>query len=100
VRINILPGSTPLVLVLVSYEPVNWVINSNGRKLSKVLTSGYHDSTVIGAEDTTVVKIGSKYAYKIDSNEYPVLKQDIARYISNPVQLFQGAYTGRDFSVN
>jgi hypothetical protein len=100
VRINVQPGSTPLVLVLASYEPVHWLINANGRKISKVLTSGYNDSTVIGAEGATMIKIGSKYAYKIDSREYLMLTQDLARYIANPVQLFQGAYTGREFSVN
>lgn len=100
VRINVQPGSAPLVLVLSNYEPVHWLINTNGRKISKIFTSGYHDSTVIGAEGTTVIKIGSKHAYKIDSNDYTLLKQDLARYIANPVQLFQGAYTGREFMVN
>ncbi len=100
VRINVQPGSTPLVLVLASYEPVHWLINANGRKISKIFTSGYYDSTVIGADNAPVIKIGSKYAYKLDSSEYTQLKQDIARYIENPVQLFQGSYTGREFSVN
>ncbi|MES2584290.1 MAG: hypothetical protein V4627_16320 [Pseudomonadota bacterium] len=100
VRINVQPGSTPLVLVLTSYEPVNWLINTNGRKISRILTSGYYDSTVIGADSTPVIKIGSKYAYKLDSNEYTQLKQDIARYIENSVYMFQGSYTGREFSVN
>lgn len=99
VRINVQPGSTPLVLVLSSYEPVHWLINANGRKINKIFTSGYYDSTVIGSNNTPVIKIGSKYAYKLDSSEYTQLKQDIARYIENPVQLFQGAYTGREFSV-
>ena len=100
VRINVQRGSEPLVLVLANYEPVHWLINTNGRKISKILTSGYHDATVIGAQNTTVIKIGSQYAYKIDSNEYSTLKRDVARYVANPVQLFQGAYTGREFSVN
>lgn len=99
VRINVQPGSTPLVLVLASYEPVHWLINTNGRKISKIFTSGYYDSTVIGADNAPVIKIGSKHAYKLDSSEYTQLKQDIARYIENPVQLFQGSYTGKEFSV-
>ena len=100
VRINVQPGSTPLVLVLASYEPVMWSVNTNGRKINKILVSGYYDSNVVGATNTPVIKIGSRYAYKLGSNEYNQLKQDIARYIENPVQLFQGAYTGREFSVN
>ena len=100
VRINVQPGSTPLVLVLASYEPVMWSVNTNGRKINKILVSGYHDSSVVGATNTPVIKIGSRYAYKLGSNEYNQLKQDIARYVENPIQLFQGAYTGREFSVN
>ncbi len=100
VRINVLPGSAPLVLVLTSYEPVNWLVSTNGRKISKILVSGYYDSNVIGTDGTPVIKIGNKHAYKMDSNEYALLKQDVARYLSNPIQLFQGSYTGREFSVN
>ena len=100
VRINVQPGSTPLVLVLASYEPVMWSVNTNGRKINKILVSGYYDSNVVGATNTPVIKIGSRYAYKLGSNEYNQLKQDIARYVENPIQLFQGAYTGREFSVN
>lgn len=100
VRINVLPGSAPLVLVLTSYEPVNWLVSTNGRKISKILVSGYHDSNVIGTDGIPIIKIGSKYAYKMDSNEYALLKQDVARYLANPIQLFQGTYTGREFSVN
>jgi hypothetical protein len=100
VRINVQPGSAPLVLVLSNYEPVHWLINTNGRKISKILTSGYNEATVMGANGTTVVKIGNKHAYKIDSNDYSSLKRDIARYVANPIGVFQGSYTGREFSVN
>jgi len=99
VRINVQPGSAPLVLVLSSYEPVHWLINSNGRKISAILTSSYHESTVLGAQNTPVLKIGSKSVYKMDSHDYTLLKQDIARYFPNPVQSFQGSYKGQDFSV-
>lgn len=99
VRINVQPGNTPVVLVLASYESVRWVINSNGRKISAILTSGYEPSTVTGGDTSKVLKIGSKYAYKMDSNEYNLLKQDIARYVSNPISTFQGSYKGQDFSV-
>ncbi len=99
VRINVQPGATPLVLVLSNYEPVRWIINSNGRKISAILTSSYGEATVIGA-NTRVLKIGTKYAYKMDSREYEALRQDIARQVANPVNSFQGAYRGQEFSVN
>lgn len=99
IRINVQPGATPLVLVLTSYESVRWVINSNGRKISAILTSGYEQSSVIGGDTGKVLRIGSRHAYKIDSNEYNLLKQDIARYVSNPISTFQGSYKGQEFSV-
>ena len=100
VRINVAAGSTPLVLALASYEPVTWVINnSNGRKIHAVLVSGYSESTVVGQGNAQVLKIGNTFAYKLDSPEYKKLKQDIARYVANPVQVFQGGYTGREFLV-
>lgn len=99
VRINVQPGAAPLVLVLSNYEPVRWIINSNGRNIAAILTSSYGEATVIGG-NTRVLKIGTKYAYKMDSREYEALKQDIARQVANPVNTFQGAYRGQEFSVN
>jgi hypothetical protein len=100
IRVNVTPGSTPLVLVLTSYEPVRWNINSGNRKISAILLSGNAQSSVISPGNPQVLKIGSAYAYKMDSQEYARVKQDIARYVSNPVQSFQGGYKGQDFSVN
>jgi hypothetical protein len=99
IRINLAPGSAPLILALSSYEPVTWVINANGRKIHTILVSGYYESTVVGQGNAQVLKIGSTHAYKMDSPEYLKLKQDIARYVSNPVQVFQGGYKGREFVV-
>jgi hypothetical protein len=100
IRVNVTPGNTPLVLVLTSYEPVRWTINSANRKISAILLSGNAQSSVISPGNPQVLKIGSAYAYKMDSQEYARVKQDIARYVSNPVQSFQGGYKGQDFSVN
>ncbi|MDM0109694.1 WD40 repeat domain-containing protein [Variovorax sp. J22R24] len=100
VRVTVMPSSTPLVLVLASYEPVRWMIENPGnRKISAVLVSGYHDSTVFGAGGAQVLKIGAGYAYKIDSPEYRELKASVARYVSNPIRIFQGTYSGQTFTV-
>lgn len=100
IRVNVTPGSTPLVLVLTSYEPVRWTINASNRKISAILLSGNAQSSVISPDNTQVLKIGPAYAYKMDGPEYARVKQDVARYVSNPVQAFQGGYKGQDFSVN
>jgi hypothetical protein len=100
IRVNVMPGNTPLVLVLTSYEPVRWTINSSNRKISAILLSGNAQSSVVSPGSAQVLKIGSAYAYKMDGHEYARVKQDVARYVSNPVQAFQGGYKGQDFSVN
>ena len=89
-----------MVLALSSYEPVRWHIqNTSARKIATILLSGYHESSVIGADNVKLLKIGSNYAYKLDSPEYERLKKDISRYVSNPVASFQGSYQGQDFTV-
>lgn len=100
VTVNVQPGTTPLVLVLSSQEPVKWLVHTNGRKIEAVLIAGYQESDVYGTGDTKVLKIGSRAVYKMDSPDYEPLKRDIARYVPNPVQSFQGSYRGQTFSVN
>lgn len=100
VRVTIEAGSTPLVLVLSSYEPVRWNIkNTSQRKIAAVLISGYYDSEAIGLANTKILKIGSSYAYKLDSPEYNRLKTEVSRYVSNPVVSFQGRYEGQEFAI-
>jgi hypothetical protein len=90
----------PLVLALSSYEAVEWDIRNNGRPIAAVLLSGYHESKVLpGNGQVKTVMIGQQYAYKIDSPEYPALKAIMARYVPNPVHLFQGRYSASEFNV-
>lgn len=99
VRVTVAPASQPLVLVLTNYEPVRWIVQNQGRKISAVLLSGYYESSVLGLTGVPVLKIGSTNAYQVDSPEYGKLKQDVARYVSNPLRTFQGTYSGQDFMV-
>lgn len=101
IRVAIGPGSRPLVLVLSSYEPVRWQLqNAGGRRISAILLSGYHESTVAGHSGANVLRIGSNHAYKLDSGQYEQLKREISRYVANPVRSFQGAYEASEFSVS
>ena len=100
VSVTLGAGSTPLVLVLTSYEPVRWnVKNTGGRKIAAILLSGYSESEVAGLTNTKILKIGSSYAYKLDSPEYNRLKTDVSRYVSNPITSFQGRYEGQEFAI-
>lgn len=98
VRITLTPGRAPLVLVLSNYEATRWIVQGD-RKIAAVLLSGYGDSSVIGPGSDKSVRIGSTHAYSMDSPEYQKLKQDIARYVANPVRVFQGKYSASEFTV-
>jgi hypothetical protein len=98
ITVTVASGSTPVVLVLASYEPVNWVIQGS-RKPVAVLVSGYHPSTVSGQGAAQVVRIGSSYAYKVDSGELRELQRTVARYVGPLPQQFQGGYKGSQFQV-
>lgn len=101
ISVRIRRGSRPLVLVLSSYEPVRWTLNNpEGRKIEAILLSGYHPSTVVGMQNAPVIRMGSTYAYELGSPVYARLKQEIGKYVANPVNNFQGSYRGREFEVN
>ena len=100
VRVVVRPSARPVVLVLSSYEPVNWIVVNAGAQLSAVLLSGYHPSAVTGIGTLPVLRIGSAYAYSAGSAEYANLRQAVARYTGpRQIRSFQGSYSGGAFSV-
>lgn len=100
VRVQVRGTGRPMVLVLASYEPVNWIVTNSGARISAVLLSGYHPSTVTGTGTVPVLRIGSEYAYSPSSSEYLRLRQSVARFTgTREIRSFQGGYSGSDFSV-
>ncbi len=100
VRVTVGRSSRPVVLVLASYEAVNWVIQPAGARISAVLLSGYKASTVQGAPDVPQLRIGTSYAYAPDSAEYVRLRQAVTQYTGpREIKSFQGAYNGAEFTV-
>jgi hypothetical protein len=100
VRVVARATGRPVVLALASYEPVNWIVASNGARISAVLLSGYHPSTVSGVGNVPVLRIGSAYAYSAGSPEYSRLRQAVAQYTgAREIRSFQGSYSGAEFSV-
>lgn len=90
----------PMVLVLSSYEPVQWVLRLEpGARLGAVLLGGYYDSAVQGAGETRVLKIGRVYAYGHEDAKLPALQREVTRWAGRPMGLFQGMYAGDSFSV-
>lgn len=100
VSVVVRAASRPIVLVLASYEAVNWRILNAGGPIAAVLLSGYGESSVHGAGDATVLRIGSAYAYSAQGEGYPALRQAVARY-AGPMEVgsFQGTYAGGSFTV-
>jgi hypothetical protein len=100
VRVEVHSSMHPMVLVLASYEAVNWVVVNTGAQISAVLLSGYNESTVHGTGDTRVLRIGSAHPYAAGSAEYVRLQQAVAQYAgTRAIRSFQGSYTGSEFMV-
>ncbi|MFX1681889.1 hypothetical protein PV762_21965 [Mitsuaria sp. CC2] len=93
-------SARPVVLVLCSYEAVQWNLKlESGARLGAVLVGGYYDSTVKGAGDARVLKIGRVYAYKQEGPEFSALQREVARWAGRPISLFQSGYDGASYSV-
>ena len=100
VEVRVRRSAQPIILVLSSYEPVRWMIITEERsKLAAVLVSGYHQSQVVGAGSARIVNIGSAYAYKQDGSQHHALDSEVYQYTGKRINLFQGRYTGKEFSV-
>lgn len=101
VNVRVRRGSKPTILVLSSYEPVQWWITLDpGAKLAGVLLSGYYESQVFGAKSARVLRIGSKFAYKRGVGQYQALDAEVKSWTGGQgIQVFQGSYEGGSYTV-
>jgi len=100
VTVTVRRSAQPLVLVLCSYEPVQWQLKPEpGARLGAVLVGGYYDSSVQGAGDARVLKIGRNYAYQQEGAEFAALQREVARWAGRPISLFQSGYRGTSYTV-
>ncbi len=100
VEVIVRRSTSPIVLVLSSYEPVRWqLVREPGANLAAILVSGYYPSEVIGAGGIQVVMNGNSFAYKFESREYVSLNRDVLRLTGKNIGIFQGRYEGESFSV-
>lgn len=100
VDIRVRRSSRPIALVLSSYEPVRWTISLEpGAKLSAVLLSGYHESTVVGAGAARVYQMVQLHAYDQQSPRYAELRRAVERWTGKSIGVFQGRYEGGSFFV-
>jgi hypothetical protein len=90
----------PIVLVLSSYEPVSWrIAGARSADLKAVLLSGYSSSTLSGAEDVQVVRIGNHYAYQRGDSGFGELQREVIKRTGKSIGNFQGQYSGTSFVV-
>jgi hypothetical protein len=100
VRVFVSRSSRPIVLVLSSYEPVNWVLQlQDGAKVSNILLSSYNSSQAFGASGARIDSIGTQCAYKRGSSEFQALDAQVERFTGKRIGSFQGAYSGTSFSL-
>lgn len=100
VRVFVSRSSRPIVLVLSSYEPVNWILQLQpGAKVSNVLLSSYHSSQAFGAKDARIDSIGTQHAYKRGSPDFEALDAQVRSLTGKRIGSFQGAYSGTSFSL-
>jgi hypothetical protein len=90
----------PIVLVLSSYDSVDWRLSVDPRaQLKAVLISGYSDSTVQGAGSVRTLNIGRSYAYERGSTQLRNLERDVVSSVGKTIHTFQGKYEASSFTV-
>ena len=90
----------PVILVLTSYEPVNWIVKPEpGAKVLAVLHGGYHPSQVQGAGKARTIDLGRIYAYKRSDAGFDRLDAEIRQRSGKGIDRFQGSYRGSVFRV-
>ena len=91
------PEVKAYILVLTSYEPVQWRIhNVDHAKIKKIILSAYHPSKVLGANSVPVVRVKLGYAYDDLSKETLKKVKKLVKFDSHS---FQGSYKGKLFEV-
>ena len=90
----------PMVLVLSSYEAVDWRLHvESGAQLKAILLASYSDSTVSGAETVKTLNIGRTHAYDQGTAAFGNLQRDVMRWTGKPIGTFQGKYKATSFIV-
>lgn len=107
--------TTPHVLVLTSYEPVEWALDLAGSAVTRVLVSGYHASRVTGAGAAPVELVSGEgsdraagFAYQTVEREEDLVRADedwleldgfVRQRVGAPIAYFAGCYQGSQVVV-
>ena len=101
IDISVKERKRPVVLVLMSYEPIEWKFTlDEGAQVREVVLSSAYPSRVKGlSPDTTILRESLGYTYKRDAHYERLRKQLFERYGVEPSS-FQYGYKGREFSIH
>lgn len=103
-------GNKPIVLVLSSYEPVQWNISlESGVILNEIILNGFHSHSYTGVPASIVddksgtgnylTACGFSYPYNGDGCDTDQLFSEIEIYTGLSVSNFAGTYRASDFSI-
>jgi len=103
----------PMVLVLSSYEPVDWVLNLGpGANITQVILNGYHPSTVSGLASGTTVEHRTGPGNYLSACAYdwpgtsgtgcstPTLVSQLQSLTGLQLNSLQGCYHGTSWTLN
>jgi len=101
IEISVKERKHPVVLVLMSYEPIEWRFTlDEGARVTEVILSGAHPSRVRGLHpDVAILRESLGITYGRDAAYEKLRKQLLERYGSEPSS-FQYGYKGREFSIH
>jgi hypothetical protein len=93
------PNANTVILLLMSYEPVNWSITvQKGTQIEKVILSDYEGrSKISGITDTPVINKSLCCPY--EREDILMLNEKVKSLVGANISTAQGGYSGKKFEV-
>lgn len=88
------PGKN-IVLVLSSYDKINWdIVAASGTKIVQIVYGGYEDSYIKAPMGTKIIKERLPYAYQADNGNFKrIQKYILENFGKTQINSFTGSYT-------
>ena len=93
------PNASSVVLVLTSYEPVNWYVDvQKGVKIEKIILSSYENSSKVSGIDKVQV-LRESLGHPYERGAILVLSEKMKAIVGASVATAQGGYRGSIFET-
>jgi hypothetical protein len=112
IKINVTASAHPIILVLMSYEPVLWDIAVSKRAvIEQVILGGYYAQEITGIDETIPLMVythypsqcsncfhgeGYLYSYKLEKSDFI---DKVFEITGKKVTTFQGGHKGSSFNI-